>query len=162
MTLTSSGFVRCQLTTPYRDATTNQNAISHSTFIDAVDANGVRLQDSVLRDVKRSNRATEPLQILGLHTCDPLVVERSTSLGPSRAIVDARVKEGSCAYSFGNFVRHPLVSGTLVRDEKGPIAFPALINGRRVETVRDCAVAERSTLPVTPTSTQVIQSWRYL
>jgi len=131
-------------------AAVNQNAISHSTFIDAVDANGLRLQDSVLRDMKRSGLATAPLQILRLHTRDPLVVERSASFGPSRAIVDALVNEGSCTYSFGNFVRHSSVSGTLIRDEKGPIAFPVLINGPRVEAVRDCAGAARSTFAAAP------------
>lgn len=70
----------------------SQNAISHGAFIDAVDANGVRCQVSVPRNVKRSDLASAPLRILGFSSTAPLVVEGSTSLGPSRAIVVARVK----------------------------------------------------------------------
>lgn len=122
----------------------DRDTISHNTFIDAVDGNGLRRQVSVPRKVRRSDLASAPLQILGFHSTDPPVIDGSTSLGPSRAVVGALLKEGRSAFSFRNFVGQPLVSGTLVRDEQGPIAFPVLINGRRVELAAIRATGQMS------------------
>lgn len=123
----------------------DRDAIRQSTFIDALDVKGVRHQVSVPRRVLRRDLATAPLQIFGFASSDPLVVDGSTSLGPSRTIVDALVKEGRSAYSFRNFVGQPLVSGTLVRDDKGSAVFPVLINGQRVDLAAIRATGQMST-----------------
>ena len=108
------------------------DGVSQSAFIDAFDGKGVRRQVTVSRRVRRNDLATASLQVLGFRSSDPPIIEGTTSLGPSRAIVDALIQGRRSAYSFRNFADEPIVSGVLDRDDK-PIAFPVLINGQRVD-----------------------------
>lgn len=121
-----------------------QDAISETAHLDALDAAGVRRQASISRRVQRVDLASAPLQILGFRSTDAPLFAGSTSLGPSRAVVDALVRQGRSPYAFRNFADQPSASGTLVRAEPGRVMFPVLINGRRVELAAIRATGQMS------------------
>jgi hypothetical protein len=109
------------------------DGISHSSFIDAEDASGVRRQASIPRKVLAADLASSHLQVLGFNTEDPLVVSGTTSLGPSIAVVRELLATGHSDYSFQNFAKREVVTGRLNRDDAVPVKFPILLNGVRVE-----------------------------
>lgn len=70
-------------------------------------------------------------------TDDPPVFPGSTVIGLSTAMLDALVTTGSTAMRMGLtqgelFADRAWYAGTITRVEPGPVAFPVLLNGRRV------------------------------
>jgi outer membrane protein OmpA-like peptidoglycan-associated protein len=102
-------------------------------FIDALDAQGVRRQVSIARQVLARDTVAAREQILGFSTDDPAVVSGTTTLGPSLSMIRELQSKGHFEYSFRNFVRQPLIKGTLFRADPVRVSFPVLINGKRVE-----------------------------
>ena len=80
----------------------DDDAIALSAFIDALDTAGTRRQVTIPRRQRESDLAGATEQILGFVTGDPLVLDDSTSLGPSRQVVDALRTTGvadQCAHA---------------------------------------------------------------
>ena len=106
--------------------------VTHTTYMDGTDAKGVPRRIAVPRIVAAADIESSRVQVLGFHSEDPPRVSGTTSLGPSRSVIESLVRSGETAYSFLNFVNQGIVSGTL-RNSGAPVRFPVLLNGRRVE-----------------------------
>jgi outer membrane protein OmpA-like peptidoglycan-associated protein len=109
----------------------DSGGIDETTHMEGVDENKKPLQLTIRRRVLSSDLATARIQILGFHTEDPDQVPGSTSLGPSRAVVQELKATGRAAYSVMNFVRLSTSSGTLTRVGTTSVPFPVLLNGQR-------------------------------
>jgi len=124
---TAQGDYETVITVTAKDA----SGIHLSAYIDAVDAQGVRRQVAIPRQVLSEDLQTSHWQVLGFLSDDPLVVKGTTSLGVSQASVKELLTSGSTAYSFQNYTSRDKVDGRLTRAER--VKFPVLLNGRRVE-----------------------------
>ncbi len=112
-------------------AAVDNQGISQSAFIDAVDESGERRQVTVPRLVLTDDLANARTQVLGFISSDPRILKGTTALGPSLLVIHDLLTKGSAAYSFRNFANRDAASGTLVLDPaKKP--FPVLIDGQRV------------------------------
>lgn len=110
----------------------DEKGIGETAFVDGVDEHGTKRQANISRLVLAQDLESARLQILGFHTSDPRILNGSTSLGPSRLVTRELAEKGSAAYSFRNFASRETVTGTLTRGVPPTVAFPVLVNGRRV------------------------------
>lgn len=107
------------------------DAVTHTAVMEGTDANGVRRRLAIPRIVTTADLEGSRVQVLGFHSSDPPNVNGTTSLGPSKGVIQSLVQSGESAYSFLNFVDQGMVSGTLRRG--APVRFPVLLNGKRVD-----------------------------
>lgn len=107
--------------------------IGLSASFDALDADGKPRQGRVTRTVLSRDLQAAQSQILGFHTADNPVLDGTTALGPSRALVAQLLATNAMPFAFRNFANQPLVSGVLSRSLSRSQPFEVLFNGVRTE-----------------------------
>jgi outer membrane protein OmpA-like peptidoglycan-associated protein len=127
------GILQGDYEVPVAISAVNKEGVTHTALLDGVDEKGIHRRGVIPRLVRQSDLAESHLQILGFYSDDPPVVPGATSLGPSLAVTRALAKGERTEYSFRNFVRQDIVSGTLVKSPGPPVKFSVLLNGKRVE-----------------------------
>ncbi len=100
---------------------------------DASDQFGEALALDIPRHIRQEDLDGSRDQLLGFHTDDPLEVKGTTSLGPSRAVMQELLSTGRARYALQNFRSLARHRGELERDGSGTMWFPVIVNGERVE-----------------------------
>jgi outer membrane protein OmpA-like peptidoglycan-associated protein len=86
----------------------------------------------ITREILTSDLHSARLQILGLHTDDPLVIPGATALGPSLTQMRELVTGGEAEGIVRNYYGKRDNAGALKRVAPEPVLFPVLLNGQRV------------------------------
>jgi len=87
----------------------------------------------VTREIRTVDVESARLQILGLHTDDPLVIPGSTVLGPSLVQMRELATRGQTEGNIRNYHGKRDNPGILQRVAPEPVLFPVLLNGQRVQ-----------------------------
>jgi hypothetical protein len=96
------------------------------------DRAGVRRWLSVQRTVLADDLRGARTLILGYDTDDAERFPGTTSVGPSRIVVDELRRTGQATMTVRNYASRPDNTGAIRLVERRPVAFPLLLNGLRV------------------------------
>jgi OmpA family protein len=96
------------------------------------DRTGVRRWLSVRRTVLADDLRGGRTLILGYDTDDAERFPGTTSVGPSRVVVDELRRTGQATVTLRNYASRPDNTGAIQLVERRPVAFPLLLNGLRV------------------------------
>ena len=93
---------------------------------------GKRRWLSVTRTVLAEDLSAARTMILGFNPDDAMRFPGTTALGPSRVALGELQRTGRTATAVRNYAARPDNTGTIERVERGPVAFPLLVNGLRI------------------------------
>jgi outer membrane protein OmpA-like peptidoglycan-associated protein len=93
---------------------------------------GKRRWLSVTRTVLSEDLSAARTMILGFNPDDAMQFPGTTAMGPSRVALGELQRTGRTAITVRNYAARPDNTGTIERVERGPVAFPLLVNGLRI------------------------------
>jgi len=109
------------------------DGVTEVAYLEGLDEKGVHQRGKIPRRVTPVNIESARQQVFGFYSDDPQVLDGSTSLGPSLAVVRELRDGGQARLMVRNYVKQDPASVTLAATNSSRVRFPVLLNGTRTE-----------------------------